>query len=559
MPPSAPRASSSAAGARSNTGSRAGTPGALQNTDEATRGVKEDPDGTPVEDGSSIARAAAQSRHEADLAHHAYEPPRPERVQDDWQVAYVWAFIVKFGLLPRIGSLLSLEEFERSLCEPVANRPDDVLEGVLIAFLKNLKPGLRNLDCTNIQSHLSNYISDMLLNSTEFTVWDRPWAPHEEARGDCCNKSADRMLLGRLRGPNEEKQARVKKNPIAQMEKKGGGIFELDWYERARLLRQLVDWQLSHSDVIREKVKEAQAKKDEANKKKLKRKNPDADEEKVDKNADIWIEPVGLDRNKNRIWSIDKSARLYKSGNPFKRPCPLVTMTSTRDELQRQMETFKVYGEAVIPKPKGSGPKGKTTQKEALAHRRQIKGVEDEKRLGEWIEQFLPDVEKEEARVARARKKNLDTMRILQAAELRTTRTRRSTRKVDYTYGSMDEEEDELPRRGGRRGAAPAAYEPPRKPAIPGERRSGRLQARVDAEEYEDQGIESYAPSREISPPPSSPPPPAVYSEGAKATQGYTSVDVPGSSPDKVNGNGLANGKAHEGGADEPMVVDQKM
>lgn len=39
------------------------------------------------------------------------------------------------------------DSFERSLYEPVANRPEDVLEGVLIAFLKNLKPGLRNLEC----------------------------------------------------------------------------------------------------------------------------------------------------------------------------------------------------------------------------------------------------------------------------------------------------------------------------------------------------------------------------------------------------------------------------
>lgn len=62
---------------------------------------------------------------------------------------------------------------------------------------------------------------------------------------------------------------------------------------------------VSHSDVIREKIKDAQAKKDEANKKKPKRKNPEPEEEKADKSAEIWIEPVGLDRNKNRIWSLD--------------------------------------------------------------------------------------------------------------------------------------------------------------------------------------------------------------------------------------------------------------
>ena len=36
--------------------------------------------------------------------------------------------------------------FERCLTEPVANRPDDVLEGILVRFLGNLKPGLRNLE-----------------------------------------------------------------------------------------------------------------------------------------------------------------------------------------------------------------------------------------------------------------------------------------------------------------------------------------------------------------------------------------------------------------------------
>ncbi len=267
-----------------------------------------------------------------------------------------------------------------------------------------------------------------------------------------------------------------------------------------------------------------------------------------------------------------ESARLYKSGNPFKRPCPLVTMTTTKAELQSQMETYKAHGEAVPPKPTGSGPKGRPTQKEALAHRRKLKGIEDEKHLGEWIEQSIPEVEKEEARVSRARKKVLDTMRILQAAELRTTRTRRSTRQVDYTYGSMDDDvsccgglvltiqDEDLPRRGGRRGAAASSYtEPPRKPVIPGERRSGRLRARVEVEEDEDEGTVSVAPSRDMSLAPSSPPPPEVFPDGTKQVKGYAYVEVPGSSPSEVNGNSMPNGKMNGGGTeDEPMIVDDE-
>ncbi len=36
--------------------------------------------------------------------------PSATMLTRSWQVAYVWAFIVKFGLLPRISSLLNLEE-----------------------------------------------------------------------------------------------------------------------------------------------------------------------------------------------------------------------------------------------------------------------------------------------------------------------------------------------------------------------------------------------------------------------------------------------------------------
>jgi hypothetical protein len=103
------------------------------------------------------------------------------------------------------------------------------------------------VSCTNIQSQLSNYIADQLNNSAEFTVWDRPWAPNEETRGPCCTDVADRLELGRLRYTGEPASVRLGKNPIAQVEARGGGLFELGWRERAALLRQLVDWQCKPS------------------------------------------------------------------------------------------------------------------------------------------------------------------------------------------------------------------------------------------------------------------------------------------------------------------------
>jgi len=94
-----------------------------------------------------------------------------------------------------------------------------------------------------IQKSLSNYIDDQLLNSTEFTVWDRAWAANEEVRGGCCNSAEDRMELGRLRYFGEPLNERVAKNPIKKQVEKGGGIFEMDWRDRVKMLRQLVDWQ----------------------------------------------------------------------------------------------------------------------------------------------------------------------------------------------------------------------------------------------------------------------------------------------------------------------------
>lgn len=85
-------------------------------------------------------------------------PPPPS-----WQVAYVWAFITTFNLRHRIPRLESQQEYvcapsmpnpaytgtslEYSLRQPVAIRPDDLLESTLICFLSNLRPALRNLKC----------------------------------------------------------------------------------------------------------------------------------------------------------------------------------------------------------------------------------------------------------------------------------------------------------------------------------------------------------------------------------------------------------------------------
>jgi hypothetical protein len=88
---------------------------------------------------------------------------------------------------------------------------------------------------------------------------------------------------------------------------------------------------------------------------------------------------------------------LYKSGNPFKRPCPLTTMTSTRAELEAQQAKWAAHGSQKPPKLKGSGSGGKATAAEAAAHRKLIKGMEEERQLAEALAGRIPEIEKEEA------------------------------------------------------------------------------------------------------------------------------------------------------------------
>lgn len=270
---------------------------------------------------------------------------------------------------------------------------------------------------------------------------------------------------------------------------------------------------------------------------------------------------------------------MYRSGNPFKRPCPLVPFTFTRDELQAEQERFAAYGAEKMPKLVGSGPKGKPTRTELRDHNKLVKGIQDEAKLAEKLAELAPNVEKEEARVQRARKKIQQELQNRALFEMRSmdrpTRSRRTTQKVDYTYDGWDSDEDvsagalsiqpadcqDEPRRGGRRGRGAAEYEPEsRRPVIPGERRSARVSARqaMEEEEYEE-------PARSPTPPPSPPKESKsstreVFPEGVKKVKGYAwveEVDGEGSEiSSQPNGDDSHADEGVDGSTDEPIEID---
>jgi hypothetical protein len=125
----------------------------------------------------------------------------------------------------------------------------------------------------------------------------------------------------------------------------------------------------------------------------------------------VKLEPLGHDRDKNRIWSIDSkstsiqtgmrlmidSTRVYKSGNPYKRPCPLVVLSQTRAEFDALAEKYSDHAEKPAVKPEGKGPKGKLTAAQSSQYKKAVKGKEDEGKVAEKLKEMIPAIEKEDA------------------------------------------------------------------------------------------------------------------------------------------------------------------
>ncbi|WVW84883.1 hypothetical protein I302_106918 [Kwoniella bestiolae CBS 10118] len=423
----------------------------------------------------------SKARYEEDVRKHQVVEVKSANMEDDWQIAYVWSFIIKFNLRNHIPRLECFQDFEKCLKEPVANRPDDIFESILICFLgniKNLRSGSKNLTPENIQQQLSNYITDQLTNTSEWTVWDRGWPINEEDRGSCCTSDPYRSELGRLRYYGEPSNARAAKNPITQVEARGGGLFELDWRERASLLRQLVDWQLTHSDSIRNVIhREFPAKANDSRGKK-----PQLENEARDS---IIVKELGLTRDRARIWSFDDSWRLYKSGNPYKRPCQLICITSDRETYDRLISDLESFSESSETKPNNGVAKGSKAATEAkkLAQARKNEGD-----LAERLKDRIESAEKEEARIQRARRRIAQALEMQQQAEMRSTRTRRQSKKVDYVYDDhSDFDSDSGPSRK-RRHISPEfqGLDGRDRPIIPGERRSARQMGLIDQPENQE-------------------------------------------------------------------------
>ncbi|KAG9119711.1 hypothetical protein FRC07_005125, partial [Ceratobasidium sp. 392] len=321
-----------------------------------------------------------------------FPEPKEDHPSSRWETAYVYAFIVKFTNIRGKDGLDSPVDLEEALLFP---GPTPVLEQVLSRFVLNLRPGSRNTGhdiSPNLIARTTQTIMEEFLRTNERSCW---W-------DDALHQNAD---------------------PFAYHD---GDLFTLPWETKLLVLRQLVDYQLQHSALIRDIIDTVWGARPAKHRKGAKKEAPSPAAEGYTKKQ-LIIEPLGQDRTRRRFWTLDDSTRVYVSGNPWKSHCMFYSTSSTRDEYTNTLEYLK----STLP----LAPTGKSAKRPRFeqAHADLIEKLEGT---------HLEEVDSELARLERARKRAEKRSMMIAQAELRTTRTRRQAKRPDYVYNADDFEDD---------------------------------------------------------------------------------------------------------------------
>ncbi|KLO20645.1 hypothetical protein SCHPADRAFT_15551 [Schizopora paradoxa] len=304
-----------------------------------------------------------------------------------WETAFVYLFISKFtNLRQKVEGFENVQEFEEALLSPTQH---PILMAILSRFILNLKPQTRNLNPDHVSSTISAILLEHMKGTERTVFWD-----------------VDK---------------RMNVEPLQGIE---GGFWGADWNLKLRILRQLVEFQLSGPSEAKDIIDRAWG---VVHNKHRKREGLTAPPDPSDPLSvqNLVTNPIGTDKDRLRYWVFDDSARLYVSTNPWKTSSTFKAIANDKAEYLQVIDKLKSH-------PSPSSKKEKLPKTEA-GHFALIAALEER----------IPAIDNEIARVAKVQRK-LQQKEILRAqAELRTTRTRRQTRRPDYVYqqdiGSEDD------------------------------------------------------------------------------------------------------------------------
>ncbi|KAI0639587.1 hypothetical protein C8Q77DRAFT_1081943 [Trametes polyzona] len=395
---------------------------------------------------------------------HICPPSNAKHPSDRWESLFVYGFICRFtNLRGKVEGLNSPMDFEEALLSP---EPNPIMTQILARFVLNLRPGTRNLSSDVISSTVAAVLQEYFKTPERTVFWD-----------DTLKANVD---------------------PFPSMP---GGFFAADWDMKLKILRQLVESQLCHSQEIKATIDRAWGIIHNKHKKipASALPPPPGDPQSQER---LQLVPLGQDKDRKRYWVVDDSPRVYMSTNPWKITATFQTIASTRDEYMAILEKVK---DSAPAEPKA----GERRSKLEIAHLALLKALQDRVEV----------IDNELARIQRAQRKIQQRNLLIASAELRETRTRRRTTRPDYAYMNnppSDEDGDEytyqeqedddyddnqmdlddLEETGSRRGAASATRRSTRSAATNGngkgahdpwsdwrgERRSTRLGAPADTQ-----------------------------------------------------------------------------
>ncbi|KAJ3725554.1 hypothetical protein DFJ43DRAFT_1089096 [Lentinula guzmanii] len=322
---------------------------------------------------------------------HVCPSSNAKHPSDRWESLFIYSFICKFtNLRGKVEGLETPMDFENAL---LLRESNVIVTNILTRFILNLRPQTRNLSEDQISSTVASVLGDYFKTSERTIFWN-----------DDLHKNVD---------------------PFPSLE---GGFFAADWDFKLKILRQLVELQLSHSTDIKAKIDRAWG----ANFNKNKKKDPTnapPDPLDPDSRASLQMLPLGQDSERKRYWVADKSPRVYISTNPWKITAIFQSVSSTRVEYVALIENVK----QTAPRPSGAKEKAKKWTKQEASHHA----------LVEALEARLEIIDAELARVAKVQRKIEQRKLLMAQAELRQTRTRRQTRRPDYVYNNGADSEDD--------------------------------------------------------------------------------------------------------------------
>ncbi|ESK98201.1 hypothetical protein Moror_318 [Moniliophthora roreri MCA 2997] len=325
---------------------------------------------------------------------HVCPPSDAIHPSDRWESLFIYSFICKFTKLrEKVEGLETPMDLENAL---LSNEPNTIVNSVLTRFILNLRPQARNLSTDQLSTTVASVLADYFKTPERTVFWDED-----------LHRNVD---------------------PLQGLE---GGFYSASWDLKLKILRQLVELQLTHSAEIKGKIDRAWGVYHNKNKKKDGPTAPPPSED-PESQENLQLQPLGQDITRKRYWVADLSPRIYVSTNPWKITATFQTISSTREEYVAAIEQLKSNAPEE-PKTKDTKSKSKKRPKTEIAHLQLIKGLEER----------LEDIDKELARVQKVRKKIEQRQQDLILAECRQLRSRRQTRRpAYYDNGGVDSEDE---------------------------------------------------------------------------------------------------------------------